>query len=307
MNIDKLDLNLFKALVAIYEERQVTAAAARLGVTQPGLSHALARLRELTGDQLFLRQPGGMVPTAAARDLYERVRPGLRQVQESLARPAAVDPATLERSFVLGMNDYGASIILPHLIQRIGVAAPRVRLRTRHYAHGSQYGDLRAGAIDLSITVGETQPGWTSQEPLLEETALVVAAAGNPLLRGLARRRKMTLAAYTACPHVIMAPDGSERNWVDDLLADLGSQRVIQHTVPHFLAVPAILRGSSMISTLPRRIAERLARQEGLRSYELPFEAPRHRILQVWPKRLDRDPQHRWLRGEIRRAAAAVD
>jgi DNA-binding transcriptional LysR family regulator len=301
MNIEQLDLNLFKVLVAIYEERQVTAAAERLGVTQPGLSHALARLRELTGDELFLRRPGGMVPTAAATDLYQRVRPGLQLVQEGLAPAAGVDPARLEHRFTLGMNDYGASVLLPRLIQRMTAAAPKVRLRTRHFAHGSQYEALRAGDIDLSITVGDSQPGWASQELLFEETAQVVAAKGNPHIKG-----KVSLAAYTACPHVIMAPDGNERNWIDEILEDLGAARTIQHTVPHFLAIPPVLKDSAMVSTLPRRIARQVAAREGLKTYPLPFAAPPHRIVQVWPKRRDRDPLHRWLRDTVREAAATV-
>ncbi|MGD1875878.1 MAG: LysR family transcriptional regulator [Kiloniellaceae bacterium] len=308
MNVEKLDLNLFKALVASYEERQVTAAAQRLGVTQPGLSHALARLRDLTGDELFIRRPDGMVPTAAAKDLYARVRPGLQLIQDSLAPPESFEPARLERSFVLGMNDYGASVLLPRLIRHVTAIAPQVRLRTRHFAHGSQHEALRGGDIDLSITVGDNQPGWTNQALLFEETALVVAAAGNPHLgprKGKGKR--MTLAAYTACPHVIMAPDGDARNWIDDLLADLGKSRTIQHTVPHFLAIPAILKDSTMISTLPRRLALRLASEDGLETYEPPFAAPPHRIVQVWPKRLDRDPLHRWLRGAVREAAATID
>lgn len=302
MNVETLDLNLFKALVAIYEERQVTAAAERLGITQPGLSHALGRLRALAGDELFVRSPGGMVPTVVAEDLYARVRPGLRLLQESLAPAATPVPARLERTFVLGMNDYGASIVLPALIRRIATTAPRVRLKTRHYAHGSQYDDLRAGSIDLSITVVGGQPGWVSQEQLFEETPMVVAAEGNPHLGS-----GVTLDGYLACPHVIMAPDGSERNWVDELLADLGRSRTIQHTVPHFLAVPPIIRGTAMISTLPGRIARALGSLEGLETYALPFDAPQHRIAQVWPRRLDRDPLHGWLRGEVRAAVAAID
>lgn len=306
MNIEQLDINLFKALVAIYEERQVTAAAERLGITQPGLSQALSRLRELTGDELFVRRPNGMVPTAAAEDLYARVRPGLSLIQEGLERTDLVDPERLERTFLLGMNDYGASIFLPTLIRRMRRTAPMVRLKTRHYAHGTQYGDLRAGNIDLSVTVTETPPGWSSIEPLFEETAMAVADAENPLIAA-ERGGVLPLEAYLACPHVIMAPDGLDRNWVDEQLADLGLGRTIQHTVPHFLAIPPILRGTELITTAPRRIALALADHAGLVAYELPFEVPKHRIVQVWAKRRDRDPQLRWLRAELHAAAAELE
>ncbi len=295
MNIEGFDLNLLKALVAIYEERQITAAANRLGITQPGLSHTLSRLRGTFSDELFIRRGGGMVPTVLAEDLYARVRPGLRQLQDGIAAPEAFRPETLERTFVLGMNDYGATVILPVLIRLMANVAPAVRLKTRHYAHGTQFEDLRAGAIDLSISVSGDYPGWASAELLFREEAKVVADAANPLLGG-----QLTLKKYTLCPHVIMAPDGSDRNWIDDHLADLGMSRSVQHAVPHFLAVPGIIKGSTMISTLPARLAESLGRDAGLTTYPIPFHAEPHQIVQIWPRRLDRDPIHRWLRSQVR-------
>jgi len=291
MNIEGFDLNLLKALVAIYEERQITAAADRLGITQPGLSHVLSRLRATFADELFIRRSGGMEPTVLAEDLYARIRPGLRQLQDSIAAPAPFRPETLERTFVLGMNDYGASVILPVLIRLMASAAPGVRLKTRHYAHGTQFDDLRQGSIDLSITVAGPYPGWVNAELLFREEARVVADASNPVLNGA-----MTVRKYATCPHVIMAPDGGDRNWIDDHLSDLGMGRVVQHAVPHFLAIPAIIRGTSMVSTLPARIAETLGQNDGLTTYPLPFRAEPHKVVQVWPKRLDRDPMHRWLR-----------
>lgn len=301
MNIEHVDLNLLKALVAIYEERQVTAAAERLGITQPGLSHALGRLRHLFGDELFVRRQGGMVPTAIAEEVYGRVQPGLHLLQESVALPSRFDPQILDRTFVLAMNDYGAHILLPGLIHRIAAAAPSVRLKTRHYAHTTQFADLRDGTLDLSITVTGGLPGWLCEEVLFEETALAVAAIDNPMIG-----ERLTLDAYTACPHVIMAPDGSVRNWIDEILADLGRSRTVQHTIPHFLAVPPIVAGTNLITTTPRRIAEQLGTRDGLRTYELPFPVPPHRIVQAWPRRLDRDPANRWLRGEVRAAAADI-
>ena len=281
MNIEGFDLNLLKALVAIYEERQITAAADRLGITQPGLSHVLSRLRAAFADELFIRRSGGMEPTVVAEDLYARIRPGLRQLQDGIAGPAPFHPETLERTFVLGMNDYGASVILPVLIRLMARAAPKVRLKTRHYMHGAQFDD----------------PGWVNAELLFREAARVVADAENPLLDG-----RMTIKKYAACPHVIMAPDGGDRNWVDDHLADLGASRTVQHAVPHFLAIPAIIRGTPMISTLPARIAETLGRDDGLTTYPLPFRAEPHLVVQIWPKRLDRDPVHRWLREMVKSA-----
>ena len=144
-------------------------------------------------------------------------------------------------------------------------------------------------------------PAWLSHEVLFEETALAVAAIDNPLIGD-----RLTLDAYTACPHAIMAPDGAARNWVDEILADLGRRRSVQHTIPHFMAIPPIIAGTNLITTTPRRIAEHLGKGDGLRAHELPFPVPPHRIVQAWRRRLDRSPAHRWLRGEVRAAAAEV-
>jgi len=298
-NLDAFDLNLLKAMLAIYEERQITAAADRLGITQPGLSHALARLRMIFADELFIRSQGGMTPTALAEDLYARIYPGLKQLQDSMVSTTALRPETLERTFTLGMNDYGASVILPKLIGLIAKVAPGVRLKTRHYAHGSQYDDLRAGNIDLSITIDSDRPGWTNAEVLFREDARVVAAADNRSIKG-----RLTLKQYVAFPHVIMAANGSSKSWIDDHLADLGLTRTVQHAVPHFFAIPPIIRGTSMISTLPGRIAKTLEHDNKLVTYPLPFAAPPHSIIQLWPKRLNRDPLNKWLRARVAESVA---
>lgn len=301
MNIETFDLNLLKALVAIYEERQITAAADRLGITQPGLSHALSRLRGTFDDELFIRRADGMIPTAMAEDLYERIQPGLELLKSGIAPTVMPAPETMDRTFVLGMNDYGAQVILPDLIRNISAAAPGVHLKTRHYAHGAQLEDLRRGTIDLSISVASDYPEWVNSSLLFEETAMVIADARNPMLK-----KGLGLSEYVTCPHVIMAPDGVARNWVDDRLADIGHTRTVQHSVPHFLAIPPIIRGTSMISTLPGRIAQGLGSDKGLKTYALPFAATPHQIVQIWPRGKDNDPVHRWLRDRIKASAIST-
>ena len=295
INIETFDLNLLKALVAIYEERQITAAADRLGITQPGLSHALARLRGTFNDTLFVRHADGMRPTAMAENLYAGIKPGLALLQTGIAPPEKLDPKKMEHTFVLGMNDYGAQMILPGLIRDVSKAAPGVHLKTRHYAHGSQLDDLRQGTIDLSIAVAGEYPGWVNSDLLFEETAMVIVDAKNPILK-----KGLGLEEYVACPHVIMAPDGLARNWVDEHLDDIGRTRTVQHSVPHFLAIPPIIRGTSMISTLPGRIAKGLSADKGFKIYPLPFSAAAHQIVQLWPRRKDGDPLLGWLRDRIK-------
>ena len=300
INIERIDLNLIKVLVAIYEERQVTRAAARLGMTQPGVSHALARLRGHFSDELFVRHANRMDPTPVAERTYARILPGLRQLQAGLIDDAAF-PARLPDTVTLGMNDYGMHVVLPHLIRHAAEVAPGLRVRTRYYAHGTQYDDLRDGTIDLSLTVDGSHPGWISAETLFSETARVVADNNHPGIR-----KRLTARIFVECPHVIMAPDGAQKSWVDDVLADHGLARTVMHTVPHFLAIPPVIKGTEMISTLPGRIAATLESSAGLRTYPFPFAAPDHGIAHIWPKRRDRDPAHRPLRDLVRSAARSA-
>lgn len=294
MNIERIDLNLLKVLIAIFEERKITVAAERLGLTQPGVSHALGRLREQHRDELFIRTANGMMPTAFANDLYARIRPAFDDLRAGLTTEDHTDFHSLKRDVTLGMNDYGTQVILPSLIKYVTKASPHVRIRTRHYAHGSQMDDLRSGAIDLSITISGNLPGWVNASPLFTETAVVIADSSNPAIR-----KSLTPKIYTECPHVVMAASGEDRTWVDEVLANHGMERTVQHTVPHFLALPSVILGTLMLGTVPHRIAETMANDSNISIYPFPFKQKPHQIVQCWSRRQGPDPTHTWLRSTI--------
>lgn len=294
MNIEKMDLNLLKVFIAIYEEQKLTVASDRLGLTQPALSHALKRLRDILDDDLFQRTPRGMQATRSAHEFYDRIKPGMTALEQGFSKKQNFDPATSDKTYTLGMNDYGATILLPPLLRHLTRLAPKVRLRTRHYAHGSQYDDLSSGAIDLSITIEDDHPHWTDQELLFTESAIGVCDIDNQ-----AFGRKVDLKAYATADHVTMSADGSGRSWVDDYLVGQDMSREITHSVPYFAAVGAIIQHTQMISTLPKRVAKNMLAPYGLKTFNLPFKPPPHKIIQLWHRRNQNEAANKWLREQI--------
>ena len=301
MNIYRIDLNLLKVFLAIYEERQISAAADRLGQTQPGLSHALKRLRDLVGDEVFVRTARGMEPTRKANELYGRIRGSIGALNDALQFDEDFDPKTAERSFVIAANDYGAVALIPPLIRALEKHAPGIRIRTQHYEHGTQYEALRRGDVDLSLTIPQDIPGWVTVQTLFQETAVGLACPESHLLR-----EGVTLRRFVAARHVIMTPSGMS-TWLDDFLKARGLERNIAHTVPHFLAMPAAISGTDYVATMPRRLAAPLAKAYGLSMFELPADVPSHPIVQVWNSQWSNDKAHKWLRTTLNEAVRTTD
>lgn len=303
MNVSRLDLNLIRILVAIYEEGALTSAAERLFVTQPGLSHALRRARAEFGDELFIRRAGGMEPTTRMTALYPAFADMLRRLEENLSSGSVFDPRTATRQFRLGVNDYGSVVVVPRLLARLAETAPGVSLRCRHTANDAQLRALSEHRIDLAIGVSPgAAPHGVNKRRLFVEDAVGIADRGNRSLGD-----PVALEAYAAAPHVIMAPDANDRSWVDDRLASLGVTREIAHVTPHFAALFEIVAGSDFVSTAPRRMARQFNAAPRLRLFELPFPPSEHTLSLIWLRRDDGDPGHAWLRETIARVGEELD
>ena len=294
LHLRSLDLNLILALDALLEERSVTRAAQRVGITQSAMSHALARLRAVTGDALLVRTPSGMVATARAEELAPPIRRALEGVATALRPPQAFDPKTAERRIRIGTGDYGEIVLLPRVVERMAKEAPRIDLRVIFLAD-SLAGILRSGDVNLLLTpvfAADAGPGVYARK-LFDERFVCVVRRGHPLAG-----KKLTLARYVASSHALISPRGKEGSMTDDALTRLGLSRRIAVTVPHFLVAPHIVVQSDLILTLPARVANMLAAPLGLEVLKPPPELGLEgfSVSAVWHERTHADPAQRWIR-----------
>jgi DNA-binding transcriptional LysR family regulator len=319
IHFSALDLNLLRVFDALAEERSVTRAGARLGLTPSAISHALNRLRFLMDDELFVRGADGMRPTPRAMEVGLPLRRGLLQLQQALA-PAEFIPETTERQFTVICGDFVGAVLLPGVIARLREAAPRVALKIR--PGGSAVAEeLDSGRADLALGGFGRIPDRFASEPLFSETMVWVLRADHPEAAG-----ELTLERLVELPHLIIAP-GEDESAVDgvvvdhglerrvlrddggafaEALASRGLRRRIALTIPNALSAPAFVAGSDVAALLPRRIAIAHAESLGLKLFAPPYNSAPFEIAALWRRPLGDQPALTWLRGLFRAAAAAL-
>jgi DNA-binding transcriptional LysR family regulator len=300
MNISSVNLNLLVAFQALLEERSVTRAARRSGVSQPAMSNSLAQLRALFGDRLFTRTAHGLEPTPRALALAAPLRDGLAKLGELLdARP--FDPRTATRRFVIAASDYVEFVLLPPLLERLRGAAPNLRLEIRPWGLHEIPEGLARGEIDLLIGYYDRVPPNHAEQLLFEDEYVCVVRRRHPRVQ-----KKLTLKSYLELDHVLVSQKSDSPGSVDRALAARGKQRRVAVRVSHFLLVPTLIARTDFVAALDRRAAEPFAKPLGLRLLEPPLPLPRGRVGQVWHTRVESDAGHRFLRDAIARVSAEL-
>jgi DNA-binding transcriptional LysR family regulator len=291
-HVRNVDLNLLVAFAELLEGPSVTAAATRLGITQPAMSRTLARLRKTFGDPLFVRTASGLKATPRAAALAPALEEVLAGAEALVAGPARFDPATAERTFLISTADYGEAVLLPGLLQRLAREAPRVKLRLAVLPMPLEVA-LERGELDLAWTPRIATPRTVVWTRLFDETFEFVVRRGHPVLK----RGPFTLERFLELRHLAIAPAGrSNRNAIDELLAGMGKKRDVVATVPSFLVVPSLLVNSDVGVTLPKRLVASAASRYGLVALPLPFSSPGFSMHQAWHERVRKDPGHAWFR-----------
>lgn len=292
------DLNLLVALDVLLEEGSVARAAKRLALSPSAMSRTLSRLREATGDPLLVRAGRALVPTPRARDLRERVA-ALVLDAESVLRPAeAVDIAKVVRTFTLRTSEGFVETFGPRLVERIGLEAPRVRLRfvpkpTKDRA------PLREGTVDLETGVVDRTTGPEVRSLALFRDRLVgVVRAGHPLSKG-----RITPARYAAGKHISVSREGADEGPIDEALEALGFEREIVAVLAGGFATATVLsRSTDLIASVPMHHTGRL--RAGMFTFPLPIATPELTVSLLWHPRHHADAVHRWLRGCVRDVVA---
>jgi DNA-binding transcriptional LysR family regulator len=294
LELEEIDLNLLVVFKQLLAERSVSRAAEALGLSQPAVSNALARLRKLMGDELFLRTPAGMEPTPFAEQLAESVTYGLGMIHSALNQRSTFEPASSTRPFVIGMTDIGEIYFLPRLMERLRREAPGVTVATVRTTGTHLRDDMESGKVDLAIGLLPQLKAGFFQRRLFRQRYVCMFRKGHKL-----DKRKVSLAEFSAAEHLLVVSEGTGHGKVDEVLKRSGVERRTSLTVPHFVAIGHILQGTDMVATVPERLAERMVAPFGLAYVAHPAPLPEVAINVFWHAKFHKAPANQWLRSVV--------
>jgi DNA-binding transcriptional LysR family regulator len=298
VHLRNLDLNLLIPLHALLEERHITRAAERSFLSQPAMSRALDRLREMFGDALLVR----------SGRTYERTVRGdrvLRELETLIPRLEAMvggvefDPARSQERFRVALTDHASTILLPSLVARVRRAAAQVKLEVSAW-RTQAYDDVVAGRLDVALSAEEAPPDLESEVIFNLD---FVCLAGSALR---VRRRRLTLKEYLQFPHVLVETLAGQQTLVDRPLAQLGVKRPVALSMPFFVPAIFAIAHTDLILTVPRRLAKITSGVAGVRLVEPPREIKVFPYFMVWHPRLTSEPAHAWFREQLRVAARTI-
>lgn len=293
MELKDIDLNLLVVFHQLLMERRVSAAAARLGLSQPAVSNALKRLRTLLGDELFIRTSRGMEPTPYANQLAEPIAYALNTIHSGLNQRTTFDPATSTRKFTISMTDLGEIDLLPRLMDRLAQQAPGVTISTVRDTLDNLGDAMEAGHVDVSVgLIPQLKTGYF-QRRLFLQRYVCMFREGHEL-----DGRKVTPKRFFEADHVVVVSQGTGHARVDEIIESKGARRVLL-TVPHFVAVGHILSTTDMLATVPERYAQRCMQPFGLKYIAHPVALPTIGINLFWHAKFNKDPANQWLRGIV--------
>lgn len=291
IDVSRIDLNLFLVFDAIWHEGSLTRAGTKLHVTQPAVSHALARLREVCGDALFVKDGRQMQPTPRARAMAPLVREALAALRASMAPAREFDPALASRQFTIGMRSSQEPLALAALLPHLGAPAPGLTLALVRLERDRLEDDLRLGVLDAALDVRTAVSRHIGCMRVLSEPLVVLARAGHPGVAG-----GLTLEGYLQADHVQVSHRRHGLGLEDTALSQLGVQRRILLRCQHDHAACEAVARSDLLLTLPRRHAELCNAAWGHQLLPVPCEMPSLDLYLYWDHRLDADPANQWLR-----------
>jgi LysR family nod box-dependent transcriptional activator len=303
MELSGVDLNLLVAFDALMQERSVTRAASRLGLSQPGMSNALARLRRLLGDPLLVRDGLALVPTPRALALRQPVREALTLVRGALDPSPGFDSARDAVTFTVGCSDYSLLMLIGPLVRHLATAAPAVTIRVLPRSPDAVR-LIRDGELDLAIEPAEIMPEVAlASARLWADRWLCCVWEENSVVAD-----HLTLEAYLRMGHLVYSMGrGQPVSMVDEHLARSMVPRRIEFTVESFLLAPFLLEGTDLVTVVPEKAAPFLRRTAAVRLLEPPVPLPSITQMLWWHPRHDGDPAHAWIRARIAEIATTLD
>jgi DNA-binding transcriptional LysR family regulator len=290
--IDHLDATNLVALHVLLEERNVTRAARRLGITQSSMSHRLARLRDALQDPLLVRSAAGLVPTSRAQSMAAPLAEALRALEAVLVPPQRFDPATTRFTISIAMPDVLAPLA-PRLIGGLAAGAPFLQVRLSHVVPSLSEA-LATGEPALALAPARHVAGPVRTRTLGEVRFGVVGRQGHPALRG-----KLTTAGWLAHGHVVVRLGNEQSNLIQAAIVRRGLQRRVALEVPSFLAGLFVVSSSDLLMNAPIPLVDEAAATLKLTVREAPIGLPRVRFSLLWHERFQGDRAHRWVRDRV--------
>lgn len=290
MNLASIDLNLLVALDALIAEAHVGRAARRIGRSQPAVSHSLLRLRELLGDPLLVRVGSRMELTPRALGLKESLPDTLERVRGLLADDA-FQPESSARRFRVLMHDHVVDLVMPDLMKRIQVEAPRVQLEILPWQSPTSMTPERLGAIDLCISCSTGDLPGFDRHSLFVDTESIAIRQGHPKASRLKH-----LQTFLDATHVAVVGHGRTEDPVDEWLREEGLRRRVGLVVPGYLQALHAAAATDLVAFVPDRLARLVADRLSLRVLRPPIDPGSYQEFVFYPRRRQRDPAALWLR-----------
>ncbi|WP_092345032.1 LysR family transcriptional regulator [Pseudomonas sp. NFACC05-1] len=287
-DLRRADINLLVVFETMMHERNVTRVSEKLFLGQPTISSALARLRLMFDDPLFIRSGRLMEPTSRAREIFSNLSPALDGIAAALSCCQAFEPATSEATFHIGLCDDVEYALLPDLLRRLRVEAPGTTLVVRRTDQWQVSQLLASGEISLGISPTLELPANARRKTLRPMRPMLLRADSQP--------GELTLDEFCRRPHAIVSSMGNVIDDSDRALCLMGRQRRVVLTVPQFSALPVLLAQSDMIAIVPDYVAHAMVMVTGMRAQAAPICLPQHELSMVWRGASHNDPGERWLR-----------
>lgn len=319
VSFNTMDLNRLKVFDAVMDERSVLRAGQKLALSQSAVSHSLARLREMLEDDLFVRTATGMQPTSRALAMAAQVRNALGALEAAIELPTFT-PATSTKLFTLAANDFVTLVLGPPLLKLLGHEAPSVDLVIKPVTRIDLAEQLDLGRIDVAIGVFSSPPSRFRTALLFEYDDVLIVGANNKL----ERIDKATLEQLSL---VVVSFGGEQEGAVEGCISERGLARRSEMydraalekafdrsdppprmaiSLPHFLALPALIEESGLAAIVPRPLAAAFEHTYAIAIHELPYKTKSLEVRLLWHERLDEDPSHKWLHSMLRRATECL-
>ncbi|MCS8129881.1 LysR family transcriptional regulator [Pseudomonas aeruginosa] len=288
MDINRIDLNLLKIFDSVYRLRNLAAVAREVHLSQPAVSHALARLRASLDDPLFTRTPHGLEPTARCERLAVPIHSALDTIRDSLIDSADFKPEDCTREFRLLLSDVGEMLLVPSLMNHLRTVAPRVKLAIVQAPRAHYDRIVRDREVDIAVGHLNMARQSFREQPLFRDHGVVIRRKIPDQTRG-----EMTMKMFAEASHVVISPPDDP---VEEMFAERNINRHVALRMPNYFALPDVIESSDLIVTVPSRIARFFQRHSKLEISELPFPSPLFDVRMFWHTRHDSDPAHAWLR-----------